>query len=62
MKENEEDTKNGKTFPAHGLKEQILLTCQTTQSNLHIQCNPYQNNTSILHRARTYNSKVCMET
>ena len=47
MKENEEDTKNGKTFPAHGLKEQILLTCQTTQSNLHIQCNPCQNNTSI---------------
>ena len=33
----------------------------TTQSNLHIQCNPYQNNTSILHRARTNNPKVCTE-
>ena len=27
---------------------------------IHIQCNPYQNNTSILHRARTHNPKICM--
>ena len=26
--------------------------------NLHTQCNPYQNNTSILHRARTNNPKI----
>ena len=29
----------------------------TTQTNLHIQCNPYQSNTSSLHRARTNNPK-----
>ena len=28
MKEMEEDTKNGKTFHAHGLEDQILLKCQ----------------------------------
>ena len=55
MKEIEEDThkKNGKIFHAHESEEQILLKCQYSQSNVHIQCNPYQNNTSILHRART---------
>lgn len=33
----------------------------TTQSDLHIQRNPYQNHTSVLHRARTNNLQVCME-
>ena len=33
----------------------------TTQSNLHIQRNPYESNTRILHRARTNNPKICME-
>ena len=38
VKEIEEDIlKNGKTFHAHGLEEQILLKCQYTQSSLHIQ-------------------------
>ena len=32
-----------------------------TQSNLQIQCNPYQATNSILHRARTNNFTVCME-
>ncbi|XP_053756944.1 GDNF family receptor alpha-2 isoform X3 [Panthera pardus] len=45
----------------------VITTCtsvqlvDTTQSNLHIQCNPYQSNTSILHRARTNNPKICTE-
>ena len=40
----------------------ITKKCKNlTQSNLHIQRNPYQSNTSILHRARTNNPKVCME-
>ena len=34
----------------------------TTQSNLQIQCNPYQTSTSIFHRARTKNFTICMET
>ena len=33
----------------------------TTQSNLEIQCNPYQATNSIFHRTRTNNFKICME-
>ena len=33
----------------------------TTQSNLQIQCNPYQATNSILHRTRTNNFTICME-
>ena len=33
----------------------------TTQSNLQIQCNPYQATNGIFHRARTNNFTVCME-
>ena len=42
-------------------KSKYCLNVNTTQSNLHIQCNPYQNNTSILHRARTNNPKMSTE-
>ena len=34
----------------------------TTQSNLQIQCNPYQITTGIFHRTRTKNFTTCMET
>ena len=33
----------------------------TTQSNLQIQCNPYQATSGIFHRARTNNFTICME-
>ena len=33
----------------------------TTQSNLYIQCNPYQATNGILHRARTNNFPICVE-
>ena len=33
----------------------------TTQSNLQIQCNPYQTTSDIFHRTRTNNFKICME-
>ena len=33
----------------------------TTQSNLQIQCNPYQATSGIFHRNRTNNFKICME-
>ena len=33
----------------------------TTQSNLQIQCNPYQATEGIFHRARTNNFTICME-
>ena len=34
----------------------------TTQSNVQIQCNPYQTAVGIFHRTRTNNFTVCMET
>ena len=34
----------------------------TTQSNLQIQCNPYQTTNGIFHRTRTKNITICMET
>ena len=34
----------------------------TTQSNLQIQCNPYQTTNGIFHRTRTNNFTICMET
>ena len=34
----------------------------TTQNNLQIQCNPYQTTNGILHRIRTKNFTICMET
>ena len=34
----------------------------TAQGNLQIQCNPYQITKDILHRTRTDNFKICMET
>ena len=34
----------------------------TTQSNLQIQCNPYQTTTGIFHRTRTKIFTLCMET
>ena len=33
----------------------------TTQSNLQIQCNPYQATSDIFHRTRTNNFKIRME-
>ena len=38
-----------------------MLKCVTTQSNLWIQCNPYQNSYGIVHRTRPNNSKICLE-
>ena len=42
-------------------KNKYCQNVNTTQSYLHSQCNPYQNSSSILHRARTNNPKICME-
>ena len=42
-------------------KNQYSENEYTTQSNLQIQCNPYQATSSIFHRAITNNFKICME-
>ena len=43
-------------------KNQYCENDYTTQSNLQIQCNPYQITNSIYYRTRTKNLKICMET
>ena len=42
-------------------KNQYSENEYTTQSNLQIQCNPYQTTNGIFHRTRTNNFKICME-
>ena len=43
-------------------KNQHCENDSTTQSNLQIQCNPYQTTTGIFHWTRTKNFTICMET
>ena len=61
MKETEEDKEMEKHSMLRDWKNKYCKNVNTTQSNLHIQCHPYQNNTRILHRARTNSPKICME-
>ena len=42
-------------------KNQYSENEYTTQSNLQIQCNPWQATSHIFHRTRTNNFKICME-
>ena len=42
-------------------KNQYCKNEDTTQSNLQIQCNPYQATSDIFHRTRTNNFKISME-
>ena len=43
-------------------KNQYCENDCTTQSNLQIQCNPYQITNGIFHRIRTKHFTICMET
>ena len=43
-------------------KNQYCENDYTTQSNLQIQCNPYQITNGIFYTTRTKNLKICMET
>ena len=43
-------------------KNQRCENDSATQSNLQIQCNPYQTTTGIFHRTRIKNFTICMET
>ena len=42
-------------------KNQYSENENTTQSNLQIQCNPYQTTNGIFHRTGTNNFTICME-
>ena len=43
-------------------KNQHCENDSITQSNLQIQCNPYQTSNGIFHRTRTKTFTICMET
>ena len=43
-------------------KNQYCENDYTAQSNLQIQCNPYQISNGIFYKTRTKNLKICMET
>ena len=43
-------------------KNQYCQNNHTTQSNLQIQCNPYQITNGIFHKTRKKNSKIYIET
>ena len=62
MKEIEEDTNKWKDIPCSWIERvNIVKNFHTTQSNLQIQCNPYQNSNNTFHRNTTNNLKVCMD-
>ena len=62
MKEIKEDTNRWRNIPCSWIRRiNIVKTSILPQSNLQIQCNPYQATRSIFHRARTKNFTICME-
>ena len=61
MKEIKKDTNRCRYTLFLDRKNQYSENEYTTQSNLQIQCNPYQDTKGIFHRARTNNFTICME-
>ena len=63
MKEIKEDTDRQRyIYHVPGLEPQYSENDYTTQSNLQIQCNPYQITNGIFHRIRTKKFPMWMET
>ena len=63
MKEIKEDMDNRwRNIPCSWIRRINSENEYTTQSNLQIQYNPYQATSSIVHRTRINNFKICMET
>ena len=63
MKEIKDDTNRWKDIPCSWIgRINIVKMAILTQSNLQIQCNPYQVTNGIFYRTRTKNLKICMET
>ena len=62
MKEIKDDTNRWRDIPYQKTfldwKNQHCENDSTTQSNLQIQCNPYQTTTGIFHRNRKKNAKI----
>ena len=53
---------DGEIYHVFGWKNQHRENDYTTQSNLQIQCNPYQTTNGVFHRTRTKNFTICLET
>jgi hypothetical protein len=69
--ENYKSQKKKKANKISKMKRHPMLTdrqnqyCENgyaTKSNLHVQCNPHQNSSDILHRDRKINPKIHTET
>ena len=62
MKELKEDTNKWRNIPCSWIGTiNIVKMSILTQSNLQIQCNPYQAANGIFHRTRKSNFTICME-
>ena len=63
MKEIEDDKNRWKDIPCSWIgRINIVKNDHTTEDNLQVQYNSYQNINSIFHRTRTNNLKICMGT
>ena len=62
MKEIKDDTNRWRDISCLDWKNQYCENDYTIQSNLQIQCNPYQTTNGIFHRTRTKNFTICMQT
>ena len=63
MKEIKHDTNRWRDIQCSWIgRINIVKNDYTTQSNLQIQCNPYQTTHGIFHRTRTKNFTICMVT
>ena len=60
IKEIKEDSKKWKDIPCSWIEKLILKNGHINQSNLQIQCNPYQIIHDIFHRSGINNSKIYM--
>ena len=60
MKEIKEDANGWRNIPC-AWKNQYCENDYTTQSNLQIQCNPYQATEGIFHMTRTNNFTICLD-
>ena len=58
LKEIKETQINGNTCHGHGLEDLLLSKFHTTQRNLQIQCNHYQNSNELLCRTKITHSKI----
>ena len=62
MKETKDDINRWRNIPYPWIRRINIENDYTTQSNLQVRCNPYQTTKGILHRIRTKNFTIHMET